>query len=410
MLRGIRTASANWLGRIVMGLVLGLIAISFAVWGIGDIFRGFGQSSLARIGGTEITVEQFRQLYTERLQQMGRQLGRPVSMDQARALGIDRQLVGQLIAEATLDQRVRRLRLGISDAEMARRITADPSLRGPDGRFDRQRFEMLLRQAQTTEQRYVADQRRQMLRRQLAGTVLEGTTVPKALLEAADRYQNEQRTIEYVVLTQAQAGDIPEPTPEVLAKYYEDRKGLFRAPEYRKIVVLPLLPQERAAAIEISEADLKKAYEERRAPLRHARAPHGAADRVQRSARGEEGIGADCRGRGLSRHRQGARPEREGHRSRHAAAGRHRRQGGRRGCLCAQGERGQRPRHRPLWHHAPARAQDRAREAFARSRRSLPSSSATSRPSVPRRKSSRSTTRSRTSARSAGCCRKRPPI
>ncbi len=264
MLRGIRTASANWLGKIVMGLVLGLIAISFAVWGIGDIFRGFGQSSLARIGGAEITVEQFRQLYTERLQQMGRQLGRPVSLDQARALGIDRQLVGQLIAEATLDQRVRALRLGISDAEMARRITADPSLRGPDGRFDRQRFEMLLRQAQTTEQRYVADQRRQMLRRQLAGTVLEGTTVPRALLEAADRYQNEQRTVEYIVLTRAQAGDIPEPTPEVLAKYYEDHKGLFRAPEYRKIVVLPLLPQERAASIEIPEADLKKAYEERR--------------------------------------------------------------------------------------------------------------------------------------------------
>ncbi len=100
MLRGIRTASANWLGRIVMGVVLGLIAVSFAVWGIGDIFRGFGRSSLARIGGTEISVEQFRQLYSERLQQLGRQLGRPITLDQARQMGIDQQLVGQLIGEA----------------------------------------------------------------------------------------------------------------------------------------------------------------------------------------------------------------------------------------------------------------------------------------------------------------------
>ena len=106
MLRGIRTASANWLGRIVMGVVLGLIAISFAIWGIGDIFRGFGRSSLARIGGTEISIEQFRQLYSERLQQLGRQLGRPITLDQARQMGIDQQLVGQLIGEATLDERV----------------------------------------------------------------------------------------------------------------------------------------------------------------------------------------------------------------------------------------------------------------------------------------------------------------
>src|SRR5436190_22449997 len=78
MLRGIRQASANWLGRIVMGLVLGLIAVSFVIWGVGDIFRGFGRSTVAKIGSTEITIEQFRQIYTERLQQLSRQLGRHI--------------------------------------------------------------------------------------------------------------------------------------------------------------------------------------------------------------------------------------------------------------------------------------------------------------------------------------------
>src|SRR5258705_8837475 len=145
MLRGIRTASTNWLGRIVMGVVLGLSAVSFAIWGIGDIFRGFGRSGLARIGGTEISVEQFRQLYNERLQQLGRQLGRPITLDQARAMGLDQQLVGQLIGEATLDERVKALRLGISDAEMARRITANPELLRPTGQFHQTRFQMLLR-------------------------------------------------------------------------------------------------------------------------------------------------------------------------------------------------------------------------------------------------------------------------
>ena len=265
MLRGIRTASANWLGRTVLGVVLGLIAVSFTIWGIGDIFRGFGRSSLARIGGTEISVEQFRQLYSERLQQLGRQLGRPITLDQARSMGLDQQLVGELIGEATLDERVKALRLGITDAEMVRRITTNPDLLGPRGQFDRMRFEMLLRNNQITEQRFIAEQRRLLLRRQLAGTVLSGTQLPKAAMEAAERYQNEQRAFEYVLLERAQAGEIPDPTPEALAKYFEERKVLFRAPEYRKIVVLPLLPGEQAMWTEISDADVQRAYEERRA-------------------------------------------------------------------------------------------------------------------------------------------------
>src|SRR4051794_7455355 len=67
MLRGIRKASANWLGKLVMALVVGFLVISFAIWGIGDIFRGFGRSTVAKIGATEVTIEQFRRLYNDRL-------------------------------------------------------------------------------------------------------------------------------------------------------------------------------------------------------------------------------------------------------------------------------------------------------------------------------------------------------
>ena len=284
MLRGIRTASANWLGRIVMGVVLGLIAISFAVWGIGDIFRGFGRSSLARIGGTEISIEQFRQLYSERLQQLGRQLGRPITLDQARQMGIDQQLVGQLIGEATLDERVKALRLGISDDEMARRITTNPELLGPTGQFDRTRFEMMLRNNQITERRFLDEQRRLILRRQLAGTVLTGTQLPKAAMEAAERYQNEQRTVEYVLLERAQAGEIPEPTPEQLAKYLRGAQGAV--PRAR-------VSQDRhAAAVARRAGDVDADLRRRRAEslrgspraLSHARAPDAAADRVRQSA------------------------------------------------------------------------------------------------------------------------------
>src|SRR5437588_8063893 len=81
MLRGMRKASSNWLGKTIMAGVMGVLIISFGIWGIADIFRGFGQSTLATIGRTEISTDSFRQLYTEKLQQIGRQFGRPLSPD-----------------------------------------------------------------------------------------------------------------------------------------------------------------------------------------------------------------------------------------------------------------------------------------------------------------------------------------
>ena len=280
-----------------MATVVGFLVISFAVWGIGDVFRGFGRSTVAKIGRTEITIEQFRSLYNERLQQYARQLGRPIGADQARALGLDRLIVGQLFSEIVLDERARALGLALSDAEVAKQITTDPSFQGPNGKFDRFRFEQIIRNAGYTEARYVAEQRKRLLRRQLAGTVSSGMSAPKALVEAANRYQNEQRSIEYVLIDRAQAGEVPAPTPEELAKYFEERKILFRAPEYRKLVIVSLIPSEQARWIEISDADLKRAYDERRARYvtperRHvlqidfpdAEAARAAADRVAKGA------------------------------------------------------------------------------------------------------------------------------
>ena len=264
MLRGMRKASSNWLGKIIMAVVMGVLIISFGVWGIADIFRGFGQSTLAKVGRTEISANEFRQLYTEKLQQIGRQYGRPLTMDQARAFGLDRQLLQQTIAEAALDEEARRLGLGQSDAETMRVIFNDPNFKGVGGAFDPARFQGTIRQFGFTEQRYVADQRRVSLRRQIAGTISAGLEPPKVMIEALSRFQNEQRSIEYVKLDAAQAGTIDPPSPETLAAYFDDHKNQFRAPEYRKISFVVINPEEIGKWASVSDEDARKAFEERR--------------------------------------------------------------------------------------------------------------------------------------------------
>jgi peptidyl-prolyl cis-trans isomerase D len=265
MLRGIHKASSNWIGRIVMGVVLGLIAVSFGIWGIGDIFKGFGTNTVAKVGGTEIRLDTFRQLYQDRMQQIGRQLNRPILPDQARALGLDRQLLNEIIAETAMDERARALKLNVSDAEISRQITDAPGFKGITGQFDRARFESVLRNMGYTEAKFLAEQRKVAIRAQLLGTISGEAPVPKTALDAFNRFQNEERGIEYVVLGPAQTGDIGEPAPETLAKYFEERKVAFRAPEFRKITLVVLTPADLASRTEVSDADLKKAYTDRRA-------------------------------------------------------------------------------------------------------------------------------------------------
>ena len=264
MLRGMRKASSNWLGKAVMAVVMGVLIVSFGIWGIADIFRGFGQSTLAKVGHSEISLNEFRQLYTDRLQQIGRQFGRPLTMEQARAFGLDRQVLQQTIAEAALDEDARRLGLGQSDDETMRLVFSDPNFQGVNGKFDPQRFQAMIRQFGFSEQRYIADQRRVSLRRQIAGSIAAGLDPPKTLIEALSRFQNEQRSIEYVKLDAAQAGAIDPPSPETLAGYFDDHKTQFRAPEYRKLSFVPITPEEIGKWSDVSDEDAKKLFEQRR--------------------------------------------------------------------------------------------------------------------------------------------------
>src|SRR5712672_3148584 len=264
MLRGMRKASSNWLGKIVMAVVMGVLIVSFGVWGIADIFRGFGQSSLAKVGGTEISAEQFRQIYTDRLQQLGRQFGRPLSSEQARAFGLDRQVLQQTISEAALDEEARRMGLAQSQEETMRIIYNDPNFKGLGGAFDPARFQATIRQFGYTEQRYLSEQRRVGLRRQIVGTITAGLEPPKVLIDALTRFQNEQRSVDYIKLDAAQAGTIDAPSPETLAAYFDDHKTQFRAPEYRKLSSVVISPEEVGKWSEVSDEDAKKLFEQRR--------------------------------------------------------------------------------------------------------------------------------------------------
>src|SRR5215472_2689760 len=104
MLQGLRTAADTWQGRLVLAIIMGVLIIAFGFWGIGPIFQGFGQNRLAVVGNIEITIPAYRNAYQAALQRLEQQTGRAITNDQARLAGLDRQVLGELVTNAVLDQ------------------------------------------------------------------------------------------------------------------------------------------------------------------------------------------------------------------------------------------------------------------------------------------------------------------
>ena len=260
MLESLRNAAGSWVAKIFIALLV----MSFAVWGVADIFTGYGQRELASVGDTEISPQEFQQAFQREVQEVGRRVGRPISTEQARALGLDAQVLGRLVTEATLNNDARVRQLGISDEAVAQSIVKDPAFQDSFGNFNRAYFEQVLRANGLTERSYAARERSLHKRQQIAAAISAGAVAPDTLIEAVHQFREERRALAYMVLTVKMIDAVGDPDDAALNEYYEARKGQFRAPEYRKVELIEMTPEALAASIPVSEDDLKAEYEARK--------------------------------------------------------------------------------------------------------------------------------------------------
>ena len=77
MLTQMRRGAGTWVAKIFIALLV----VSFGIWGIADIFRGFGVNQLAKVGDTEITAVEFQRDYERAIQRLSQQMGRPIPAD-----------------------------------------------------------------------------------------------------------------------------------------------------------------------------------------------------------------------------------------------------------------------------------------------------------------------------------------
>ncbi len=261
MLRNMRNVGRTWVGKVVAGTLFALLILSFAVWGIGDIFRGGASTTIARVGETEITAEMARQSYQNQVRRLSIQLGQPITPVEARAFGLDRQILSNLVTEATLDERARQLGISVSDQLVARSIMDDPSFQDSAGNFDQGRFQQLLFSNNLNEQSYVAQQRDAIARQQIIAALAADINAPIAAMEAVHRYGAERREARFLILDEAAAGTIPSPGEDELAAFHQDNLGRYRAPEFRAATVLAIDPVDLADPASVPEEQVRAVYE-----------------------------------------------------------------------------------------------------------------------------------------------------
>jgi peptidyl-prolyl cis-trans isomerase D len=262
MLRSMRASAQGWIGRAIMAVLMGLIILSFAIWGIGDIFRGFGSNDLAQVGRIEIGADTFRNAFQTELQREQRLERRNITSDEAHQTGLDRQVLSRLVADAALDDQARALGLAMSDEEIKKAIMKDETFKGMTRTFDRQMLAAYLREEGFTEKTYVQNQRAVYLRRQIVESLTAGLHLPKALLEAMFRFQLEGRDVDYIVLPFSSVGQLPAPSSKELEQFFENNRAFYVIPEFRSLVILEVTPQSLAKPESVSDADAEARYEE----------------------------------------------------------------------------------------------------------------------------------------------------
>ncbi|MFV2093370.1 MAG: SurA N-terminal domain-containing protein, partial [Hyphomicrobiales bacterium] len=261
MLETLRKTTGSWITKIF----LGLLVVSFAVWGVADIFRDFGTNSIAKVGETEVETFAFQSAYRRELATVASRLGRQLTPDEAKALGIDRRVLSDLLTTATLVNQASQLRLGISDDFIAQQIAGSEEFKDSFGRFDRSRFDLLLANNGLNEQAFVTRSRNLAVRDQIAATVAGSPHVPKVMTEALNEFQNGERVVEYFTLPPVELTSITAPSTGDLEKFYDANKPRFTLPEFRKLSLLILDPADLSSTIEVSDKDIATEYEARRA-------------------------------------------------------------------------------------------------------------------------------------------------
>ncbi|MFM1815453.1 MAG: hypothetical protein RLZ98_2148 [Pseudomonadota bacterium] len=246
---------------IVAKILIGILAISFLFWGIEDVFRGYRQGELAKVGDITITNNAYETAFRREIEQFSRQIGQRLTQEQARMFGLDQRTLDSLVGSATIDNHAQAMKLAIPAGKIIEDVRSTPAFQGIGGRFDRDSFNNFLRQMGLSEQGYADIRAKEMLRTHITNALLYGVQPPQAAVDLIHQYSGEKRVVEYFEIDPKVLPKASEPTEAQIKKLYEDQKTTFVRPEYRKVNVLFATADALKSRVAVTDEAVRKNYE-----------------------------------------------------------------------------------------------------------------------------------------------------
>lgn len=252
MLQAINDRIKGWLGIVVVVL----IGLPFALWGIQSYLDDSGPQYAAKVNNIEISAHEFERTVSIQRQSMMRQYGGqlPVDENTLREQTLTQLINQRLLEGATYDNGYR-----ISDNVLSEKIRQQFTV---DGVFDRTRFEASVEAMGMNIPMYEHSLRNELRLQQMQSAIANSSFVTKEEVNNLAALNEQTRDITVLKFKVEKFSTAADPTEEEVKRYYEDNIQRFMEPEKIKIDYVEITSESLADSVKVDEAQIKKMYDD----------------------------------------------------------------------------------------------------------------------------------------------------
>lgn len=245
---------------IIAWVIVGLISVTFALWGVDSYLRQDSKGYAAKVNDVEVGTDQYRLALRQQANRLQSMLGERFDRSMVTSDEFKRAVMNRVVEEELLLQAADAYGMSISDGYLGARIHADESFQ-VDGEFSPERYKNVLAQQGLSPALYEHQMRRSLLINQLVNSVSSSSIVPDASVARGLRLQSQTREVAFMRLpVNSQLPKVSVSEDEVKA-YYEEHSARFVEPQQVKLRYIELSLDDLREEIEVGEDRLRQMYQ-----------------------------------------------------------------------------------------------------------------------------------------------------
>ena len=242
-------------------VLMGVLIISFGVWGVRDVFHVRISDAVVKAGSREILSADFKQKFQQQLKSVQQQTGQAVTTEEAVRGGVVQKLLEDLSSEEAVQEAVRRSGVHPSDKLVIDQIRKIPAFFNPvTGAFDERTFEQLLDQNGLTPTQFQQDLTDQLAMLHFTTGMVAGLKVPATYAVLLGALDQQGRAADYFLIDAKSVPAPTKPTDAQLTGFMAANADRLRQPESRQISLVRISAQALAPGLHPSEADVRKMF------------------------------------------------------------------------------------------------------------------------------------------------------